>query len=83
MNGGPSQVDTFDHKPQLEKYHGQAVPAGNLRTERLTGGLMKSPFRFTRRGESGLWTSEMFEKTAAHIDDMAIIRSMHAEVPIH
>ncbi|MFT4559475.1 MAG: DUF1501 domain-containing protein [Planctomycetales bacterium] len=83
MNGGPSQVDTFDYKPQLEKYHGQGMPSGNLRTERLTGGLMKSPFRFRRRGESGLWVSEMFDKTAAHIDDMAIIRSMHAEVPNH
>ena len=83
MNGGPSQVDTFDYKPHLEKYHGQAVPSGNLRTERLTGGLMKSPFRFRQHGESGLWVSELFEKTAAHIDDMAIIRSMHAEVPNH
>lgn len=83
MNGGPSHVDTFDYKPQLEKYHGQPVPSGNLRTERLTGGLMKSPFTFRRRGESGLWVSELFEKTAVHIDDMAIVRSMHAEVPNH
>ena len=83
MNGGPSQVDTFDYKPLLEKYHGQPMPAGNLRTERLTGGLMKSPFRFRRRGENGLWVSDLFEKTGAFIDDMAIIRSMHAEVPNH
>lgn len=83
MNGGPSHVDTFDYKPQLARYHGKPVPSGNLRTERLTGGLMKSPFRFRQRGESGLWVSELFEKTASHIDDMAIIRSMHAEVPNH
>ena len=83
MNGGPSQVDTFDYKPELEKRHGQPMPEGNLRTERLTGGLMKSPFRFRRRGESGLWVSELFEKTGEFIDDMAIIRSMHAEVPNH
>lgn len=83
MNGGPSHVDTFDYKPQLEKYHGQSVPSGNLRTERLTGGLMKSPFPFRQRGESGLWVSELFERTAEHIDDIAVIRSMHAEVPNH
>ena len=83
MNGGPSQVDTFNYRPELEKYHGQPVPSGNYRTERLTGGLMKSPFEFHRRGESGLWVSELFDKTAEHIDDMAIINSMHAEVPNH
>ena len=83
MNGGPSHVDSFDYKPQLAKYHGQSAPGGNLRTERLTGGLMKSPFAFRQRGQSGLWVSEMFEQTARHIDDMAIIRSMHAEVPNH
>lgn len=83
MNGGPSQVDTFDYKPQLEKYHGEPMPAGNLRTERLTGGIMKSPFRFRQRGESGLWVSDLFEKTSEFIDDMAVIRSMHAEVPNH
>jgi hypothetical protein len=83
MNGGPSQVDTFNYCPALEKYHGQPVPHGNYRTERLTGGLMKSPFRFRQRGESGAWVSELFDKTAAHIDDMAIINSMHAEVPNH
>ena len=83
MNGGPSHVDTFDYKPALEKYHGQPVPAGNLRTERLTGGLMKSPLAFKQRGQSGLWVSELFEKTAAHIDDIAVIRSMQAQVPNH
>lgn len=83
MNGGPSQVDTFDYKPVLEKHHGEPMPEGNLRTERLTGGLMKSPFRFRRRGESGLWVSELFEKTGTFIDDMAVIRSMQAEVPNH
>ena len=83
MNGGPSHIDTFDYKPTLEKYHGQPMPDGNLRTERLTGGLMKSPFKFQQRGQSGLWVSELFEKTSAFIDDMAVIRSMYAEVPNH
>jgi len=83
MNGGPSHLDTFDYKPALEKYHGQTVPSGNLRTERQTGGLMKSPFKFSRRGESGNWVSELFEKTGQFVDDMAIVKSMYAEVPNH
>ena len=83
MNGGPSHVDTFDYKPLLAKYHGQPMPDGNLRTERLTGGLMKSPFTFRQYGESGLWVSELFARTAAHIDQIAVIRSMQAEVPNH
>ncbi|MEE2642242.1 MAG: DUF1501 domain-containing protein [Planctomycetota bacterium] len=83
MNGGPSHLDTFDYKPALEKHHGQPVPSGNLRTERLTGGLMKSPFAFRRRGQSGNWVSQLFEKTGQYIDDLAIIKSMHAEVPNH
>ncbi|MBM81451.1 MAG: sulfatase [Planctomycetaceae bacterium] len=83
MNGGPSQVDTFDHKPLLKKYQGQPMPAGNLRTERLTGGLMASPFTFRKYGDSGLEVSDLFRQTANYIDDMAVIRSMHAEVPNH
>lgn len=83
MNGGPSHVDTFDYKPALEKYHGKTAPAGNLRTERLTGGVMKSPFKFRQHGESGQWVSELFKHTAAHIDDIAVIHSMQAEVPNH
>ena len=83
MNGGPSQVDTFDYKPELDKRHGQPMPAGNLRTERLTGGLMKSPFKFTRRGDSGLWVSDLFPKTGDLIDQIAVVRSMVAEVPNH
>lgn len=84
MNGGPSQVDTFDPKPALEKYHGQNLPNPNLRTERKTSGAFKSPFKFQKYGESGIEVSELFAKTAQlHIDDMCIIRSMHADVPNH
>jgi hypothetical protein len=83
MNGGPSHVDTFDPKPMLDKYHGRALPRTNLRTERKTGAAMRSPFAFRPHGKSGLPVSELFARTAAHIDDMAIIRSMHAEVPNH
>ena len=82
MNGGPSHVDTFDPKPALDKNHGQELPS-NLRTERKTGHAMRSPFKFQKYGQCGLEVSELFAKTAAHIDDMAIIRSMVAEVPNH
>jgi hypothetical protein len=84
MNGGPSQVDTFDYRPLLEKYAGQPLPGGNFRTERQTGGLLPSPFKFRQYGESGQWVSDLFRKTATwHIDDMAVIHSMQAQVPNH
>src|SRR5262249_25819709 len=84
MNGGPSHVDTFDPKPQLDKYHARPLSRPNLRTERKTAGAMRSPFRFQRYGKSGIPVSELFHRTAsAHIDDMCIIRSMVAEVPNH
>ncbi len=83
MNGGPSQVDTFDPKPALDRWHGKPLPLSNLRTERKTGAAMRSPFVFKRHGQSGIAVSELFSKTAAHVDDMAIIRSMVAEVPNH
>src|SRR6188768_190665 len=71
MNGGPSQVDTFDPKPALDKYHGQPLPNPNLRTERKTSGALRSPFKFRKYGQSGIEVSELFSKTAAaHIDDL-------------
>ena len=83
MNGGPSQVDTFDPKPMLDKYHGKPLPETNLRTERKTGAAMRSPFKFKKYGQSGIEVSELFENTAMHVDDMCIIRSMYADVPNH
>jgi hypothetical protein len=83
MNGGPSQVDTFDPKPMLDKYHGKPLPETNLRTERKTGAAMRSPFKFKKHGQSGIEVSELFENTAMHVDDMCIVRSMHADVPNH
>lgn len=82
LNGGPSQVDTFDPKPALKQWEGKSIP-NQLTTERKTGAAFPSPFRFRRYGESGIEVSELFEKTAQHIDDMAIIRSMYAQVPNH
>jgi hypothetical protein len=83
MNGGPSHVDTFDPKPLLDKYAGQPLPRENLRTERKTGAAFPSPFKFQKYGESGIEVSEIFQHTAQHIDDIAVIRSMHADVPNH
>jgi hypothetical protein len=83
LNGGPSQVDTFDPKPLLKKYEGKAIPSGNLTTERPTGGALPSPFAFRKFGESGIEVSDIFEKTAQHIDDLCILRSMYANTPNH
>src|SRR5262245_57153336 len=75
LNGGPSQVDTFDPKPLLKKYEGKTLPQGNLTTERKTGAALPSPFRFRKSGESGIEVSEIFARTAEHIDDICVIRS--------
>lgn len=83
LNGGPSQVDTFDPKPMLTKYHGKPAPSGNLKTERKTGALLGSPFQFPRFGKSGLELSEIFSEVGKHADDLCVIRSMHTERPNH
>ncbi len=83
MNGGPSHVDTFDPKPSLAKYAGKPLPTENLRTERKTGAAFPSPFKFQKYGQSGIEVSELFANTAKCIDDIAVIRSMHADVPNH
>jgi hypothetical protein len=83
MNGGPSQVDTFDPKPDLDKYHGQKPPASDKKTERRTGNLMKSPYKFAPAGKSGLPVSEIYPELAKCTDDLCVIRSMHTDVPNH
>ncbi len=82
FNGGPSHVDTFDPKPALLKYAGKPIPNTRI-TERKTGAAFPSPFKFQRYGQSGLEISELFAKTAQHADDIAVIRSMYAQVPNH
>ncbi len=83
LNGGPSHVDTFDPKPALARYAGQPLPTGHLPTERKTGGAFPSPFKFQRYGQSGIEVSELFSRTAAHIDSIAVVRSMQANLPNH
>lgn len=83
MNGGPSQVDTFDPKPLLTKHHGQELPMDYLKTERKTGAGYKSPYSFKKYGQCGLEVSEIFPHVAQCADDLCVIRSMHADVPNH
>src|SRR5579871_5894973 len=83
MNGGPSHVDTFDPKPMLTKYHGQPLPYSNLPTERRTGAAFRSPYAFKKCGQSGIEVSEIFPHVGECIDDLCVIRSMHADVPNH
>jgi len=83
LNGGMSQVDTFDPKPELTKRGGQMLPFDNLQTERKTGVALPSPFKFEKHGESGIPVSDLFPHLSQHVDDMAVIRSMYAELPNH
>ena len=83
MNGGPSQVDTFDPKEALTKHNGKTLPGDYLPTERKTGAAMASPFKFKKHGESGIEVSELFPHVAKSVDDICVIRSMHADVPNH
>ena len=83
LNGAPSQVDSFDFKPELTKQHGKPYPGGNLRTERKTGALMRSPFEFVQSGESGIPISEIFPQLGSVIDKCLVINSMHTDVPFH
>jgi hypothetical protein len=82
-NGGPSHVDTFDPKPALAKYAGKLLPTENLKTERKTGSAFPSPYKFQKYGQSGIEVSEIFPHIGGCIDDIAVIRSMHADVPNH
>lgn len=83
MNGGLSQVDSFDPKPMLDKYHGQPLPGGPVATERKTGALMRSPFTFKKHGQSGIEISELFPHLGECADDMCVIRSVHTDIPNH
>ena len=82
MNGGPSHVDTFDPKPALQKYAGQA-PEGELYKKNKGSGFMPSPLKFAKQGRSGIEISETFPNLARVIDECCIIRSMKTDVPNH
>jgi hypothetical protein len=79
MHGGPSHVDLLDPKLALEKYDGKPPPAEVADDEKLTGNLLRSPFKFTPAGQSGTLFSEILPGIAGHADDIAVIRSMFSE----
>ena len=83
MNGGLSQVDSFDPKPMLDKYHGQPLPGGSIATERKTGTLLRSPFTFQRHGQCGTEVSELFPHVGDCADDICFVRSMYTDIPNH
>ena len=83
LNGGMSQVDTFDPKPELTKRGGQMLPLGNLRTERKTGVALPSPFKFQKHGQSGIPISDLFPNLSKCADELVVVRSMYAELPSH
>src|SRR4051812_25027858 len=86
MDGGPSQVDTFDYKPMLERYHGRD-PHSVFQVEPTQfnniGRVMMSPWKFRRHGQCGQWVSELFPHVARHVDDLAIIHSMTSRFSEH
>ena len=88
MSGGPSQVDTFDPKPELARLAGSDVPeeiAKSVPRIQRAGlkNLMKSPWAFQQHGESGIPVSELLPETAKHVDDLCVIRSMSHRNPVH
>lgn len=83
MSGGPSHIDMFDHKPAIREYEGQRPAAVDLRTERVTRGLLPSPFEFRPGGECGTQVSDLLPYTRQCVDDMCVVRSVIGGNPNH
>jgi hypothetical protein len=87
MNGGASQMDTFDFKPELVKRHGQKFdPGGGVKVEAVTsvpGHVMKSPFEFRQHGQCGRWVSSVFPNIARHVDDIAFLMAVRSKTNVH
>jgi hypothetical protein len=75
MRGGPSHLDTFDYKPQLIRDHGKSGP--------FRGTLLKSPWKFEPRGQSGLWISELLPEIGQLADELCLLRGMNCDQPVH
>ena len=85
MNGGVSQMDTFDYKPELHRRHGQPFDPGS-HVEAPTsapGNLMKSPFPFRQYGECGRWVSSVFPEIATCVDDLAFLMALSSKTNVH
>ncbi|MBM3972709.1 MAG: DUF1501 domain-containing protein [Planctomycetes bacterium] len=84
MHGGPSQVDTFDYKPMLQRDHGKPLPFPKPRvTFAETGNLMRSPYGFRQYGESGQWVSEIFPHVARVVDKLCFLKGLHGSNDAH
>jgi len=84
MKGGPSQVDTFDYKPFLDRDDGKPLPFDKPRVQFApTGNLMRSPWRFRQHGQSGAWVSDLFPSVAECVDDLCFIHSLHGSNAAH
>ena len=86
LNGGPSQMDTWDYKPALDKYHDQKLDGFDKFTgffSKEVGAIMQSPFKFSAQGESGKMVSEIFPHLGMHVDKMAFINSLYSESNNH
>jgi hypothetical protein len=84
MSGGPSQVDTFDPKPLLDRDHGKPLPFAKPRVQfNATKNLLRSPWKFRQHGESGLWASELFPRLATRVDDLCMVHSCYGTNPAH
>src|ERR1700676_4651347 len=85
MTGGPSQVDTFDYKPELQRRDGQNLAGADPRTGffQTSGRCLKSPFRWRQHGQSASWVSDIFPHLARHVDDMAFIHSNYIAANNH
>ncbi|AEL25912.1 DUF1501 domain-containing protein [Cyclobacterium marinum] len=91
QSGGPSQIETFDYKPSLEKWHGKEIPPSVQGTQRNSGmvadqstfPLVKSIYDFKQYGQSGAWVSEIFPHTAKVVDELCIVKSMITEAINH
>lgn len=80
MNGGPSQMDLFDPKPELDARHGEpyfSKIAGEIENIKDAGSLMRSPFKFARHGQCGMWVSDALPHFTRHVDDVALVRSLY------
>ena len=85
QTGSPSQVDTFDYKPELQKRDGTSLAGADPKTGFFTtsGKCLKSPFKWAQHGESGAWTSEIFPNISKHVDDMAFVYSCYSRSNNH
>ena len=83
FNGGLSQMDSFDPKPLLARYHGKTLPARSPETENMTGGAFASPFKFKPYGQSGIEVSDLFPHIGQVVDKLCVIRSMHTDSVTH